>query len=309
MRPTVPAATAPIALDVSIIIVNWNTRDLLRDCLQSIYRHAGAETFEIIVTDNHSADGSADMVAAEFPGVRLIRNDDNLGFAAANNQGIAIARGRYVLLLNSDTVVLEGTIARSLAFADAHPRAAVVGCRTIFADGVLQVELLPVPQPAEPRAVAEPPGRRLPAQPLLRAAAADLVGLRHAARGRCGGRLLHARPRRGDPPGRARWPKTTSCTPRTPTGAGGSAWPAGRCSTRPKPQLIHLRAASSSKCETDMRLQERRSLLLFFEKKSGRFVRLIANLMFLCSSLARVPMLWAGRLMGGAAAGRASSGR
>jgi len=88
--------------------------------------------------DNASDDGSAAMVRREFPHVRLIENAENRGFAAANNQGIAIAQGRYVLLLNSDTVVLDGAIARTVAFAEAHPEAAVVGCRVLNADRTLQ---------------------------------------------------------------------------------------------------------------------------------------------------------------------------
>ncbi len=88
--------------------------------------------------DNASADDSAAMVREEFPHVRRIENAENRGFAAANNQGIALAAGRYVLLLNSDTVVLDQAIARTVAFADAHPDAAVVGCRALNADRTLQ---------------------------------------------------------------------------------------------------------------------------------------------------------------------------
>ena len=89
-------------VDISIVIVNWNVRDLLRQCLRSIYADAGLGQsaqpceLEIIVVDNASTDGSVEMVQAEFPGVRLITNDHNRGFPAANNQGIAIAQGRHV---------------------------------------------------------------------------------------------------------------------------------------------------------------------------------------------------------------------
>ena len=96
------------SLGVSIIIVSWNTRNILRSCLGSVYGQAGNVSFEILVIDNASSDGSADMVAAEFPQVHLIRNTENVGFAAANNQGIAVSKARYVLLLNSDSVVLGG---------------------------------------------------------------------------------------------------------------------------------------------------------------------------------------------------------
>lgn len=100
--------------DVSIIIVNWNTRDILQDCLKSIYEQTRDIDFEVIVIDNASSDGSAEMVKAEFPPVILIENTKNRGFAAANNQGVKIARGRYVLLLNSDTVVFDGASKRRL---------------------------------------------------------------------------------------------------------------------------------------------------------------------------------------------------
>jgi GT2 family glycosyltransferase len=125
-------------MDVSILVVNWNTRELLRQCLQSIYRETRSITFEVIVVDNASSDGSAAMIESEFRQVRLIANLDNRGFAAANNQGIAIAAGRYILLLNSDTVVLEQAIDKSVAFADQFSDTAVTGCRVLNVDRSLQ---------------------------------------------------------------------------------------------------------------------------------------------------------------------------
>ena len=125
-------------MDVSIIIVNWNTKELLRDCLSSVYEHAGDIDYEIIVIDNASADGSADMVKNDFRKVILIENSGNRGFAAANNQGMAVAKGRFVLLLNSDTVVLNNAIANTVRFADENPQAAVIGCRVLNPDLTLQ---------------------------------------------------------------------------------------------------------------------------------------------------------------------------
>ena len=125
-------------LDVSIIIVSWNTRDLLRDCLRSIYDQAGSTSLEVTVVDNGSSDGSAEMVKTEFPGVVLIQNAENRGFAAANNQGIKAARGRYVLLLNPDTALLNDALEKVMAFADSHSEAAVVGCRVLNLDRTLQ---------------------------------------------------------------------------------------------------------------------------------------------------------------------------
>src|SRR5262249_36414140 len=100
------AAPADRGADLSIVVVSWNTRDELRSCLRSSFDGLGGIAGEVIVVDNASADGSADMVAAEFPAARLVRNDDNLGFAGGCNRGIAVATGRHVLLLNPDTVVM-----------------------------------------------------------------------------------------------------------------------------------------------------------------------------------------------------------
>jgi len=125
-------------LDLSIIIVNWNTRSIVCDCLRSIYEQCGEIELEVIVIDNASTDGSVEMVKKDFPQVTLIENPQNRGFAAASNQGIAISKGRYVLLLNSDTVVLDNAIAKTAAFADSHPKAAIVGCRVLNPDQTLQ---------------------------------------------------------------------------------------------------------------------------------------------------------------------------
>lgn len=124
-------------LDVSIIIVNWNTRDILQDCLRSVYEQTKDVRFEVIVIDNASTDGSATMAKEEFPQAILIENLQNRGFAAANNQGMAIAGGRYILLLNPDTIVLDGAIQKSVLFADQNPSAAVVGVCIERPDGTL----------------------------------------------------------------------------------------------------------------------------------------------------------------------------
>lgn len=131
--------TQPVAhpIDVSIIIVNWNTRDLLHDCLQSIMQQTSCP-HEIIVVDNASADGSAEMVQAEFPDTILIANTENSGFAAANNQGMRIARGRTVLLLNPDTLILSHVIDRMLVWLDHHAEVGCVGCQVMEGPGIVQ---------------------------------------------------------------------------------------------------------------------------------------------------------------------------
>lgn len=121
--------------DVTLSIVSFNTVDLLRDCLASIAALDPGVSVETIVIDNASADGSADMVAREFPWVRLVRNDRNRYFAPAHNQAIALARGRYVGLLNPDTRLFPDTIARMTAFMDAHPDAGVSTCAYVRDDG------------------------------------------------------------------------------------------------------------------------------------------------------------------------------
>lgn len=125
-------------MDVSIIIVNWNTKDILKDCLKSVYEQTKGIDYEVIVVDNTSTDGSVEMVKKQFPHITLLKNSENRGFSAANNQGIAVTKGRYILLLNSDTIVLGNAIAETVSFADVSPDAAVVGCRVLNPDRTLQ---------------------------------------------------------------------------------------------------------------------------------------------------------------------------
>ena len=125
-------------LDVTIVIVSFNTREILRRCLQSVLEHSGEMAYEIIVVDNASGDQSAAMVAAEFPQVRLIANPRNLMFAAASNQGMAVAAGRHLLLLNSAAFLRAGALVTLVRSLDARPRAAAVGPKVLNTDGSLQ---------------------------------------------------------------------------------------------------------------------------------------------------------------------------
>jgi len=127
----------PAAPDVSIVIVSYNTRALLDTCLRSVQASTGV-TLETWVVDNASPDGSADHVASTFPDVRLIRNRENRGFAAANNVAIARASGRHLLLLNPDTIVRDDTVARLAGFLDGHPATGITGPRVLNADGTTQ---------------------------------------------------------------------------------------------------------------------------------------------------------------------------
>lgn len=132
-------------MDLSIVIINWNTRQLLSDCLNSVMAGIRGLDAEVFVVDNASTDGSAEMVAGEFPQVRLIRNATNLGFAAANNIALREAVGRHVLLLNSDTIVHGAVLPASVAWMDTHPSVGVMGPRILNADGSAQVSATAFP--------------------------------------------------------------------------------------------------------------------------------------------------------------------
>lgn len=123
---------------LSIVIVNWNTCSLLRACLDSILKNTGIIECEVIIVDNGSSDGSPDMVAQCYPQAVLIRNTDNVGFARANNQGIYLATGQYLLLLNSDTEIVGNALSTMVSFMNCHPDVGAVGPKLINRDGTRQ---------------------------------------------------------------------------------------------------------------------------------------------------------------------------
>ncbi|MCD6486784.1 MAG: glycosyltransferase family 2 protein [Syntrophobacterales bacterium] len=125
-------------MDITIVIVNWNTKNLLRNCLKSVYQTVMDITFEIIVVDNASHDGSAAMAAKEFPGVRIIENSENRGFGAANNQAFAVMKGRYALLLNTDAVLTENAVHELFVFMENDEEAAMTGGQLLNRDGSRQ---------------------------------------------------------------------------------------------------------------------------------------------------------------------------
>ncbi len=151
-------APPPPPPDVSVAIVSWNARGYLRRCLASLFRPGDPEaseaweraglplegdapervSWEVVVVDQESLDGSAEMTEEAFPEARLVRQKPNLGFAGGNNVAFRHARGRYVVLLNSDTVVRPGWLTELVEYADAHPRAALVGPKLLNPDGTLQ---------------------------------------------------------------------------------------------------------------------------------------------------------------------------
>ena len=141
-------------VDLSIVIVSWNVRDLLRGCLESVVasaEHSGARpalgsetaassgwTYEVFVVDNASTDGSPDMVCGSFPDVRVIANEENLGFTVANNQAMRLSVGRYVLLLNCDTEVVGHCLETMIAYMDQNPQVGGAGAQLLNPDGTVQ---------------------------------------------------------------------------------------------------------------------------------------------------------------------------
>jgi GT2 family glycosyltransferase len=125
---------------LSVVFLNYNTRDLTRQALSSVLAAAEGLAVEIFVVDNASVDGSADMVAEEFPQVKLICNEANVGFAAGNNVALRQVTGEYVLLINTDTIVRRDALRTMVEFLDAHPEAGACGCKILDPDGTLQLD-------------------------------------------------------------------------------------------------------------------------------------------------------------------------
>lgn len=135
-----------MSVDLSIIIVNWNTFDYASACIKSILHTVGALACEVVVVDNASCGDDCERLTASFPGVKVIRSSKNLGFAGANNLGVERATGRYLLFLNPDTVVLENAVAAMLATLQENPDTAIVGCKLLNSDRTVQTScILPFP--------------------------------------------------------------------------------------------------------------------------------------------------------------------
>jgi len=135
-------------MDVTVVIVNYNTCDLTRECVSSVFKRTRDVKFEVVVVDNNSSDESCEQLAREFSKDKrflLIPNSTNLGFAKACNQGIKIARGKYVFLLNSDTELIDNTLAKLLAFANERENAGVVGPRLLNSNKTIQPSVYRLP--------------------------------------------------------------------------------------------------------------------------------------------------------------------
>lgn len=125
-------------MDLSVVILSWNTRALLRECLRSLARPQPGIEFEVLVVDNASEDDSREMVQREFPAVRLVVNEKNIGFGAGNNSALPHAKGRYILFLNSDTVIVEDALRNLVCYADQNPDIGIIGPKLLNGDGSLQ---------------------------------------------------------------------------------------------------------------------------------------------------------------------------
>lgn len=280
--------------DVSIIIVNWNTRDILRDCLNSVYKQTQGIAFEMIVVDNASSDGSATMVKREFPEAVLIENSQNRGFAAANNQGIKIAKGRYVLLLNPDTIVLDGAIQKTVAYADNHSDIGVLGCQVWLNENEIQKTCFSFPS--------------------ISGLLVQKLGLFHMfPKSRIFGWIDYYW-----------WDRTTLMDVDVVSGmfmlvrtsaieqvgmmdedyfvyAEETDWcwrfqQAGwRCVFTPSARIIHLDGGSKSteQISVKMYVQQQKSLLIYFIKQRGRFSWMIAKAIYIISMMSRVAVFLA----------------
>jgi GT2 family glycosyltransferase len=129
----------------SVIIINWNTRELLANCIDSIEQHSSGLQLEVIVVDNGSTDGSQVMLQEKYPHVQLIANQENVGFARANNQAMRVAQGAYFLLWNSDAFATPGAIQSLLRLAEREPKAGIIGAQLRNADGTFQASHTPFP--------------------------------------------------------------------------------------------------------------------------------------------------------------------
>lgn len=154
---------------LSVVIVSWNVRDDLRECLQSLlHTEAPPLDMEVIVVDNASTDGTAEMVRREFQRVQLLVNDRNLGYTRANNIGIRLSRGKYILLLNPDTVVHKGALQALIACAEAHPEAGIIGAKLLNPDGSVQRSARSFPDIGAGLFRNTPLGRLFPQNPFVR---------------------------------------------------------------------------------------------------------------------------------------------
>ena len=132
-------------MKLSIVIICWNDWKVIEDCLRSIFQGTHEIEYEVIVSDNGSSDGSVERIRAQLPAVHIVENRANLGFSRGNNAGIRRARGEYILILNPDTIIHDGSLDRWIEYADRHPKAGGFGCNVQYLDGRYQETGRPFP--------------------------------------------------------------------------------------------------------------------------------------------------------------------
>lgn len=132
-------------MDISVIIVNWNTRDMLINCIRSVYKTVNSHSYEIWVVDNGSTDGSVEAAVAQFHQIKIIPNKENLGFAKANNQALRVMNGRYAVLLNTDTLLTDRTIDIIIEFMDRNEAVGICGGQLLNTDGTRQNSIANIP--------------------------------------------------------------------------------------------------------------------------------------------------------------------
>src|SRR3989339_833425 len=126
-------------IDLSIIIINYNVKEFLLNLLDSLRKAVKNVSTEIIIVDNASDDGSVEILREKFSNIKLIANKKNVGFGSANNQALQVAKGKYFLLINPDTIVREDTLVKMLEFSDKTPQVGIAGCKVLNPDGSLQL--------------------------------------------------------------------------------------------------------------------------------------------------------------------------
>jgi GT2 family glycosyltransferase len=134
-------------IDVSVVIISWKMRDLLQRCLYTIYKFTNSITFEVIVIDNNSQDGTSEMIEQNFPQVKLIKNSENRGVAPARNQGIKETSGKYILILDADMELVDNSIKHLYDFMESNPQSGIVGCKLVDKDFNLQFSCKRFPTP------------------------------------------------------------------------------------------------------------------------------------------------------------------
>lgn len=286
-----------VIMEVSVVIVNWRTREALRECLRSLQSQQQVNGLEIIVVDNASGDGSTEMIAEVFPQVQTIHNSQNRGFATACNQGMRVAQGRFIMLLNPDTLVPPLTIAKLLSFAKANADSAVVGCRVAKPDGSLEPTCFRYPSLLNVALSGLCLNKLLPKSRffgrefmtwwnrdsvrdvdvitgscmLVRREAIKQVGLMDERY------FIYAE--------EADWCRRFA----------QAGW---RITFTPTAEIVHLSSQSSSQCWPKMYVWQRKSILLFLEKWHGSLARRLANITLFLTTLPRIsfwlPARWLG---------------